>query len=454
MRGMKSVFNFAAVLTLASTALVACDDDDGGENQVDAAVGVDGGAMVSVDTGVLPLADAGPIGAQPDGGNADAAPVVPPPTVSGVAVLLSDFKSISLTLVNHETGAVVKENCVNSGTVAPALTSAFSGDVVLPSTPFAGGKVVLIDRSNGTLTWVDPATCNVAKQISVATMFFANPQDAVQIGDFIFVSRYETNTKPTAAPGDFDEGGDILVVDAKTSLPVGRIDLAPYATTAAKTVLPRPGNLLVKNGILYVALGNIGPSFAIDEIGAGRVLAIDPVTRMVTGMFDASPLLNCGGSQSIVGSGGFLVTCNGNFKLMDGTQVNGSGLVWGNTGAAPMVLPASKFGRPTSASSVVLATATKGFVVVPGGFGGPKDAVWAFDLETMAVKSVFEGSGAYVLNNLLWIPGKNQLYVAHADEKTPRVVVLNAADLSSPTKVSEIDVSGKTGLPPAVFGWY
>ena len=454
MKRTKHIVNLAAGALLLGSLLAACDDDDGGKNSPADGGFVDGSSIVTTDAAVAPRVDGDGISAHADGGNADADPNATR-VVGGIAVILSDYASMSLTLVNSDTDAVEKEKCVTSGTVAPNLSLAFTGDVVLPSSPLVGGKVVLIDRKNGTLTWVDPADCKVVRQISVATGFFANPHDAAQIGDLIFVSRHETNVAPTAATTDFDEGGDVLVVDAKTGIPVGRIDLASYATTAAKPVLARPDRLLVKNGLLYVSLANVGPNFTVDEIGAGRVVVIDPMTRTVTGMLDASPLLNCGGVQSLVGTGGILLTCNGNFGLMDGTQVNGSGLVWGTTGAAPMVLPASAFGRPASFSDVALATATKGFVIVPGNFGGkPNDMVWAFDLDTKAVKSVFEGTSGFVIVNLLWNHRRNQLFIAHADPTRPRIVVLNAADPANPTLGTEIDPTAATGLPPVALGWY
>ncbi|MDZ4696674.1 MAG: hypothetical protein SGI86_16140, partial [Deltaproteobacteria bacterium] len=201
MKRTKHFVNLAAGALLLGSLIAACDDDDGGKNSPADGGFVDGSSIVTIDAAVAPMVDGDGISVHPDGGNADANPNATR-VVGGIAVVLSDYASMSLTLVNSDTGAVEKEKCVTSGTVAPNLSLAFTGDVVLPSSPLVGGKVVLIDRKNGTLTWVDPADCKVVRQISVATGFFANPHDAAQIGDLIFVSRHETNVAPTAATTD------------------------------------------------------------------------------------------------------------------------------------------------------------------------------------------------------------------------------------------------------------
>ena len=58
-------------------------------------------------------------------------------------------------------------DCVHTTTTGTG-SATITGDVVLPSQPQRGGKVVLIDRGENTaLTFVDPATCTFDHQISV-----------------------------------------------------------------------------------------------------------------------------------------------------------------------------------------------------------------------------------------------------------------------------------------------
>jgi hypothetical protein len=77
----------------------------------------------------------------------------------------SDFVSTSVSLLNTQ-GALVRGDCVHSTTTGTGAKT-ISGDVVLPSQPQRGGQVVLIDRGNTALTFVNPATCMFDRQLSV-----------------------------------------------------------------------------------------------------------------------------------------------------------------------------------------------------------------------------------------------------------------------------------------------
>ena len=63
-------------------------------------------------------------------------------------------------------GALARADCVHTMTTGTG-SKTISGDVVLPSQPQRGGQVVLIDRGNTALTFVNPATCAVDRQHSV-----------------------------------------------------------------------------------------------------------------------------------------------------------------------------------------------------------------------------------------------------------------------------------------------
>jgi len=78
----------------------------------------------------------------------------------GLAVIhgSSDYTSSLLSLVDPATATLVHDNCLNSGSVAPQLSQALSGSVVLPSAPLPGHPLVLIDSTNSALVWVNPRT--------------------------------------------------------------------------------------------------------------------------------------------------------------------------------------------------------------------------------------------------------------------------------------------------------
>jgi hypothetical protein len=163
-------------------------------------------------------------------------PILPTPEPVGLAVIhgSSDYTSSLLSLVDPATATLVHDNCLNSGSVAPQLSQALSGSVVLPSAPLPGHPLVLIDSTNGSLVWVNPADCTVVRQLSVSTGFKAYPHDVVAVSpNKFYVTRYMTNSSPTADPSDLDEGGDLLILDLDLGKAVARIDLAPYAAGGA-----------------------------------------------------------------------------------------------------------------------------------------------------------------------------------------------------------------------------
>jgi hypothetical protein len=435
------------VLSLALAG--ACSDDDKPQKDAGADVG-------AADVGAADQGADGPAADGPEGDAGETPPVVPAGT--GIAVISSDYQSISLSLLDPKTLAVTKDDCVNSGTTSPKLTKAFSGDVVLPSQP-QGGKVVLIDRKNNTLTWVDPKTCDVERQINVSTGFNANPHDVVTVGGRLYVTRYELNKKPTAAADDYDEGSDVLIVDAATGKVEGRIDMTPHTTKAAGTVLPRPDRAVLVDDRIYVSLNNIGPSFAEDEMGHGRVVVIDPAQKKVVETLDLGSLKNCGIVDVSLEPAGLIVPCNGNFAVKDNTQIQSSGVAWFPLRAsspAETTLAGSKFGRPVSFENLASMSHDAAYVVVPGAFGGsPNDEVQAFDLTPSKAPSKFyEGSAGFVLGGLLVDRDKKQLFVAHADAAKPRVHVFDLAQPLSPKAKKEVDVSAATGLPPRSLSWY
>jgi hypothetical protein len=445
---MRSVKTRALGLLLPclTLGLVACDDDVPLEGTVDA-------AMQDIDASSV---DTGPIASDaslPEVGAADAAPVR---QAMGIAVVGKDFSgSMTLSLLNPTTRIIDREGCVDSGSRAPQLSTAFSSDIMLPSQARPDGRVVIIDRKNATLTFVNPTVCAVERQINVSTGFSANPQDVALAAGKLFVPRYNGNANATAATDDFDEGHDVLVLEAASGVIRSRIDLRAHAgqDRQGRPSLPRAQRALELGGTVYVSLNNLAPRY--DDAGPGRVVAIDPVTETVSRVIDLPGLRNCGALMS-AGTGTLLVACGGVFEDGD-EQVDAAGVarVTLATGSI-QVLPSKVFGgRAISWEAVAALDDNTIAAVVLGGLEAMSGAeFWIGHIEKGTAEKIHTASGPWDLVAVVADPTRRLVYLADANDALPRVRVF---DLSNSAKVVPgpvINATLRTGLPPQVLSWY
>ncbi len=371
------------------------------------------------------------------------------PKAAGLAVLHGDSKYTStlLSLLDPSTGALIRDNCLNSGSAAPGLSQALSGDVVLPSAPLPGHPVILIDRKNSNLVWVDPATCIVTRQLSVKS----NPHDVLALTDNkLYVTRYDTNPKPVTA---LDGGGDLLVLDMAQGQAVARIDLQPFS--AGATFTPNPDQGRVLDGKLYITLNSFNADFS--KAATGRVVVVDPVSDKVTGTIDLPGLQNCGPIAVVPGKPKALaVACAGAYSA-DVAQIAASGIALIDTSTTPPTvtpLAAAGFGRPLSAFDLAVVSAGLAFVVVPGDFAGTSmDEVWRFDFAGGAPLMVFAGKDKYVLGGLVYDPLSHRVFVGDADAKNPRVRVLDVSS-GTPVELPPIVSDPEKGLLPRRMALY
>lgn len=402
------------------------------------------------------IADAQVDGAQVDAQTSDAATgtavdAAQPTSTSvqpvGMAVIhqSGDYMSSLLSLVDPTTGTLVRDKCLDSGSKAPTLSKALSGDVVLPSAPLPGNPLVLIDRTNDTLVWVNPADCSVTRQVSVGTGFAANPHDVLAAGDKLYVTRYQTNPKPTADAADLDEGGDVLILDATTGKLQGRIDLNAFATAG---VDPRPDRGLVVGNKLYVSLNQISRDFK--TYGTGRVVIIDLASNTVTGTVDIASLQNCGALGR--NDTRITVACGGDY-----VHVPSSGLAsFDATAAAPTArtLSATVISSAISGSALALAGADLAFVISAGDFAGATpDRLWLVDLTAGSARKVIDGgTTAYTLGAL--VRSGEKLFLGDADPKAPKMRVLDIQDPSAPKEVAPFSSNVDGKLPPRSAALY
>jgi hypothetical protein len=376
---------------------------------------------------------------------------------SGLAVIHNsiDFTSSLLSLVDPATATLVYDNCLNSGTVPPQLSQGLSGDVVLPSAPLPGHPLVLIDRGNNALVWVNPADCSVTREISVSTGFAADPHDVVAVAaNKFYVTRNSTNPKPTADPSDLDEGADLLILDLDLGKPVARIDLSPYAVGGAG-INPNPDRARVLGGKIYVTLNNFSADFS--QARPGRVVVVDPATDTVSSVIDLPAFKDCGAIVPVPGQEGALaVACFG--APADGAnQFNESGVALIDTSVSPpsvQPLMAAAFGRPLSFADLAVVSPTLAFAVVPGDFSGsPPDQLWQFDFTQGVPQKLLDGSNSFILGGLVFDPGTQRVFLGDADAQAPKLHVLDVSGWP-PVELPSFASDPAAGLLPRNLGLY
>jgi hypothetical protein len=427
-----------------------CGGHDGpaADARVDAApYQVDARPPTDTATVLVPTNDAGT--------SADAGPAEDPPR--GLVVVHSDYRSSAVSLLDR-IGNVVVDDCINSGSVKPKLSLALSGDVVTASAPQTSHEIAIIDRTNDALTFLEPASCSVVRQLSVATGFHSNPHDVAPLtGGRAYVTRYEANGKPTPDAADFDEGNDVLIVDVATGKPTGRIDLAAQAIAGAggAATLPRPDRAIALGDRVYVTLNNLSADFSV--AGTGRVVVLDPARDAIAGVIDLPSLKNCGAMQT-VGAHALLVSCGGAFADGD-KQGDFAGIAWIDVAAAPptvTVYPSKTAGGRTVSGSTVAAVSPDAlFVVTNGDFMGPvPDQLWILHAGGAPATKVYDGKASFVLGDVVLDAAAGRLFVTDASKGQRGVQIFDVSDPANVRRTGQAPSSIAHGLPPRSASWY
>jgi hypothetical protein len=379
--------------------------------------------------------------------------VLTPPTGLATVSNSSDFLSSSVSLLDS-TGNVVKGDCLSSATKPPGATSALSGDVVLATWAQFHNEVAVIDRTNDVITWLDPTSCAVLRQLDVATGFHANPHDVISVAsNKAYVTRLELN----GAPGKkaFDGGDDLLIIDPTKPAITGRIDLSSYAVQVTGTkIQARPDRARLIDGKLYIALTNQDAAFKVS--GHGRILVIDVQTDKVTNMIEIPDFNNCSSLSYLDDKHLLDVACNGQFDMAHpGAQLAVSGLVTIDLSKSPPAITssvaASKFKAPIANYAGIARDGALGFVVIPGDFATTTDTVYTLDTATGTPTALKASTDSFVYGNALVDPAGKHLFLTDATAASPGLLVFTYADTGTPTLTTTIDVSPK--LLPRELEW-
>lgn len=244
------------------------------------------------------------------------------PCPDGVSIVLGDFRSSQVALSTVD-GLTQSESLLSSGSVTTkGLSFALSGDVVLPKTRPASGRVVLLDRfGTNVVTWVDPTSGRVLGQLPVGTGFQSNPQDYIEVDDRrAYVSRLGHNL--LAGAEAFDEGSDVLVLDTEAPRISGRI-----ALPSSRQFPARPGGFarLDADTVLLI-LGRL--SVDLQSADTAMLLALDTPNDAIAWQLELEGLKNCGTPRLSPNAERLAIACAGPLtREGESLEVHSSGLV-------------------------------------------------------------------------------------------------------------------------------
>ncbi len=386
------------------------------------------------------------------GGAGGAPAVLAPPAPVGLVSLNSDYQATSLSLLSPQGGSV-EGSCVHSSTVGDGTSKTISGDAVLPSQPQRGGDIVIVDRGNGALTFVDPTGCFIARQIAVPGGATTDPHDVVIVSDQkAYVTRYQANL---ASSSPQQVGNDVVVIDPTTGTYVKRISLdALAATSAGAGVLARPDRALIAAGRVAVSLNQVDATYT--AYGTGAVAFIDPITDTVTDHVSLPGLFDCAGMDYVPSSHTLLVACGGIYADLNQALQAGVAVIDLSASAPRLdhVISAVAFGAHAMNFEWVLGAPTadapnRAFAGTYDPNDVAPDALFEFDVVSGLVTPV--GTAAAFALGAPALAG-DLLFVPEALASTPKVQIFDVSAAPQGVKAFTPDVTN--GLPPRQVAWY
>jgi hypothetical protein len=362
---------------------------------------------------------------------------------SALVAVDSDYTSTNVSVLSPA-GALLSGSILSSAARPPGVSSALSGDVVLPlgRTP---GEVVVIDRENAVLTWMDPASGAVKHQLQVGTGFASDPYDYQEISSSkAYVTRYASNMSAGTQP--HDQGGDLLIVDPGAASITGSV---PFATQG--TFLPRPDRMLRVGADVWVTLDGYNADFS--SAADARVAGVSTANDSIAWTIDLSGLANCDGMTLSPSGKTVALSCAG--VSTDPVPTQRSGIVLLDATASPpteikRIAAATQLGAQLG---FTLAFASEDLLVgaALGDMATKKnDLAFSASVSTGMTQVIADGGMAFVLGDALCLPGCGDLcFVADATMNALRVWKVSGSTL---TAQAAVPVDPSVGLPPRSLG--
>lgn len=342
--------------------------------------------------------------------------VVPLAQPRFLAIVGGDYKSSALSLLDLgplqpgdlQSSPPRWSALLHSGSHIGATAMALSGDVVLGHGDGLERQLLLVDRGTGVITQVDGFSGAVIRQIPVASGFFANPQDALAIAaDRWIVPRMGRNPKPSADPGDFDSGDDLLALNPQTGKVLQSLALSERSALPGGVAAPQ--RLAALGPHIWVALGSFASDFKTQ--GPARVLAVDAQSLQVVRQVDLPALKNCIAPRALA-DGRLLLACQGSYASPS-AQVAESALVVidPQSGSVVHQLLARAEDGPWS-RDVVAVDARWVAAVTLGDFALQRpDRLWLADLSTGQRTAISTAAEPFGYSGLWADPSRRQIWL-------------------------------------------
>ncbi|RJO63258.1 MAG: hypothetical protein C4523_21065 [Myxococcales bacterium] len=370
-----------------------------------------------------------------------------------IAVVGTDYMSTSISILDPAEQELFREGVIHSGSTESGLSTALSGDVVLPRRYNPENRLVLIDRfPNSVLTFLDPEDFSVSGQLSVATGFASNPHDFLWLDTHkAYVTRYEVNPRPGGAVND--GGDDILIVDPTDHTILGSVPLTSFADD---DLLARPDQMAEANDLVWISLNHLSRDFG--EAGGGLLVAVDPTTDKVAHRLTIPEARNCTALVAASAKNALYVSCSGLF-ISEETHLYG----WGTVVAVDLAVdpPTASFLRRASADDPRPYGFDLDFLppkhLLAVRFGDlardVPDLAVVIDVDNGEERVLHTASSPYGMGGILADPERGLVYVGDADSQRPRVYVYKL-DGDNFKRIGEIETHPQSGLAPRHLRFY
>lgn len=362
---------------------------------------------------------------------------------SALVVADSDFMSTNISVLSP-VGAVLSGAIISSASAPPGLTTALSGDVVLPLAP-TPGELVLIDRASAVLTWVNPSTAAVKHQLPVGTGFSANPHDYVELSPTkAYVTRYDSN--PSAGKQANDGGGDVLIVDPQAPSITGRVPFTPDGA-----FLPRADRMIRVGGEVWVSLQRFDANFT--SAGDARLVGISTASDSIAWTLDLTGVASCGGIAMSPSGKVVALACSG--ASSDANPTQRSAIVLLDATAHPPVeikriAAATQLGGPLDSTLAYASDSLLVGVVIGDSQAKRNDTAYSVAVASGAAQVIADAGMPFMFGDVRCAPGCSDLcFLADANAKTLRTWKANGAAL---TAQPPGPVDPTVGLPPRYLG--